>query len=375
MDKSELKSNIQTERLRSLDVLRGFDMFWIIGGSSLVAGLVTLSNINWLQPVASQMEHVSWEGFHFYDLIFPLFMFISGVAIPYAIKSKLEKGHRRISLQRKIITRGILLVVFGIIYNGALKNGFSEARYASVLGQIGLAYLFAASIVLHVKSIKFQLLWFFLILCAIAVIQLIVPVPGYGAGLLDPVKGINAWLDQLLLPGKFHGGTYDPEGILCIISATTVTLMGSFAGNILRSPVYTQNRKTIFLLFTGIFLVLIALLLSPVYPIIKRIWTVPYNLLSGGISFILLSIFYYLADVVKFRCRICSGISFFFKVIGINSITIYLANRIIPFYEISRFFMGWLINPLGEWVILLGIITVEWLLLYYLYKRNIFLRV
>ncbi len=363
------------ERLVSLDVLRGFDMFWIVGGGALIISLAETTGWGWLQPVAEQMHHVKWEGFHFEDLIFPLFMFISGVAIPYAITSKVEKGVNRGELLRSVVRRGLLLVLFGIIYNGVLQNGFSNMRVASVLGQIGLGYLFAATIVLYTKTLKWRLIWLAGILGGIAVLQLAVPVPGYGAGLLDTVGGINAWLDRLLLPGRLHGKTFDPEGLLCIVSAISVTLMGSVAGYLLRDGKPASSRKAGSLLLAGVILIAVALLLSPFYPIIKAAWTVPFNLLTAGISSVLLSVFYFTIDVRKWTGGIASSFILFFKVIGMNSITIYLASRIIDFYGISGFFLGWAVDPIGPWIQIVGLIAAEWLMLYYLYKNKIFLRV
>ena len=370
--KSEPK---QHERLQSLDVLRGFDMFWIIGGGSLIIALAEATKWGWLQVIAGQMEHVPWEGFHFEDLIFPLFMFISGVAIPYAITAKVEQGAKRKALFNKIFTRGIILVIFGIIYNGALKNGFSNMRVASVLGQIGLGYLFAATIVLYTKSFKTRLAWLIGILSGIAILQLLVPVPGFGAGLLDKEGGMNAWIDRLLLPGRLYGGTFDPEGLLCIVSAITVTLMGALAGSVLRDGTAASAKKAGVLTLAGAGLITVALILSPFYPIIKAAWTVPFNLLTAGISCLLLALFYFTIDVKNWTGGLASYKILFFKVIGMNSITIYLLHAILDFDGASKFFMGWLAAPMGEWVIILGAIILEWLLLYYLYLKKIFLRV
>ena len=370
--KSEPK---QPERLQSLDVLRGFDMLWIIGGGSLIIALAETIKWSWLQVLAGQMEHASWAGFHFEDLIFPLFMFISGVAIPYAITAKVEQGVKRRLLFNKIFKRGIILVLLGILYNGALKNGFSNMRVASVLGQIGLGYLFAATIVLYTKSFQTRIAWLIGILSGIAILQLAVPVPGYGAGLLDPEGGMNAWLDRMFLPGRLYGNTFDPEGLLCIVSAITVTLMGALVGSILRDGEPASKRKAATLAITGAALTTFALILSPFYPIIKAAWTVPFNLLTAGISSLLLSLFYFTIDVKNWTKGIASYKILFFKVIGMNSITIYLAVNIINFGLISQFFTGWLAAPLGGWVIILGAIIIEWLLLYYLYQKKIFLRV
>ena len=363
------------ERLQSLDVLRGFDMLWIIGGGSLIVALAESTKWGWLQVIAEQMEHVPWAGFHFEDLIFPLFMFISGVAIPYAITAKVEQGAKRKLLFNKIFKRAIILVIFGIVYNGALKHGFSDMRVASVLGQIGLGYLFAATIVLYTKSYKTRLAWLIGILSGIAILQLLVPVPGYGAGLLDPVGGMNAWIDRTFLPGRLHGGTFDPEGLLCIVSAITVTLMGALAGSLLRDGEPASKRKAGILAIAGACLITVALVLSTFYPIIKAAWTVPFNLLTVGIGSLLLSLFYFTIDVKNWTGGILSYKILFFKVIGMNSITIYMLNAILDFHGASLFFTGWLAAPMGEWIVILGAIVLEWLLLYYLYQKKIFLRV
>jgi len=361
------------DRLFSLDTLRGFDMFWIIGGGSLIGALAKATEWGWMEVLAQQMHHVKWEGFRFEDLIFPLFMFISGVAIPFALTSRVEKGVEKSVLMKKVFRRMILLILLGLVYNSALRDGFKDLRYASVLSQIGIAYFFAALIVINTNTMKARLFWLIGILVSIAMIQFLIPVPGYGAGVLTTEGSINAWLDQHFLPGRLIYGTYDPEGVLCIVSATSVTLMGSFAGFVLRDKIDLPNKKTITLLIAGGVLVLLALLLSPVYPIIKNIWTVPFNILTAGISFILLAVFYYIIDVKKWRKW-----TFFFRVIGLNSITIYVGGRIIDFWHSSKFLTGWIANPLGDngqIIIILGVIAIEWLFLHYLYKNKIFLRV
>ncbi|MEI7829395.1 MAG: DUF5009 domain-containing protein [Prolixibacteraceae bacterium] len=378
-----MQKKIQTDklndRLASLDVLRGFDMLWIIGGGSFVVALSKALDWGWLNIVADQMEHVPWNGFHFFDLIFPLFMFISGVAIPYAITSKIEKGTDTSALFIKAAKRGLILILLGILYNGALQRGFGNMRIPSVLGQIGFAYFFAATIVIYTKNMKSRILWLAGLLVSIAVIQLAVPVPGKGAGLLDPVNGINAYLDRLLIPGRLHGTTFDPEGLLCSISAISVTLMGALAGGILRDGTPASSQKAKKLVIVGASLVVVALLLSTFYPIIKAAWTVPFDMLTSGISFMLLSLFYYTIDVKDWVNTWVWGIGrykiLFFKVIGMNSITIYLASRIFDFRDASTFFLGFLEPAVGNWIIILGGIALEWMFLYFLYQKKVFLKV
>ena len=362
------------ERLHSLDALRGFDMFWIIGGGAFFAALAEATEWGWLDGFAQQVHHHSkWSGLRFYDLVFPLFMFISGVAIPYATAAKRKKGATRFGLLWKAFRRMVLLVLFGIVYNGALQNGFHDARMASVLGQIGIAYFLASAIVVNTDSIRPRLYGLAGILGTVAILQLLVPAPGFGAGNLTPDGSINAWIDQRFLPGKILYGSYDPEGILCILSATSVTLAGALAGMLLRNPTPSPTRKTLFLLGGGAGLVAVAAALSPFYPIIKKIWTVPYDLAVAGLSALLLALFYFAVDVLGWR----KG-AFFFKVIGLNSITIYLGSRIIDFHHASGFLLGWLAKPAGDWgeaIILAGVLVLEWLFLLHLHRHKIFLRV
>ncbi len=361
------------ERLSSLDTLRGFDMLWIIGGGELLRALSKSTGWDWVTALANQTHHVQWEGFHFEDLIFPLFMFISGAAIPFALTSKLEKGTPKKELYKKVFQRMILLVIFGMVYNGALEKGFSNMRYLSVLSQIGIGYFFASLIVINTNTLRARIFWLTGILAGIAILQNLVPVPGFGAGVFTPEGSINAWLDQHLLPGRLIDKFFDPEGVLCIVSAISVTLTGAIAGSLLRNGSLTSLRKTAILLISGVSLVVIALLLSPFYPIIKRLWTVPFDLLTAGVSFLLLAIFYFIIDVKLWNKWI-----FFFRVIGLNSITIYLGGHLIDFELPSKFLLGWIAIPsgnFGEVIIVTGMIAAEWLFLYYLYKNKIFLRV
>ncbi len=359
------------KRLHSLDALRGFDMFWITGGSALVVAISQFTGPNWLE---TQMHHVSWEGFRFYDLIFPLFMFISGVAIPLSVTSKIENNVPRQKLFLKALKRGVLLILLGILYNGTFRNGFENGRIASVLGQIGIAYFLAAIIVIYTKSVRSRLIWFAGILTGIGIIQLLIPVPGIGAGVLTPEGCINGYIDRMLLPGRLNNTIYDPEGILCSISATGITLMGTFAGSILRSQKSTDWQKIGYLLAAGAAAVVLALAFSTFYPIIKKCWTSTFNLLTGGISFMLLAFFYMIIDHFGYRKW-----AFFFTVIGMNSIFIYLFSRMGDPGRIGEFFVGWLANMMsesgGNIVLVIGRIAVSWSILYYMYKKKIFLRI
>jgi len=368
------------ERLFSLDALRGFDMFWIVGGDMLFRSLGKVTDWQWADWWANQLYHVEWEGFHAYDLIFPLFMFIAGAAIPYALTGKLEKGVSISALHRKVIKRAVILVILGVIYNGALSYeyglfsfDFSNIRVASVLGQIGLAYLIAGMIVLHTSNFRQRLYWLIGILAGIAAVQHLVPVPGYGAGVLTPEGSINSYIDQQILPGTLYGGTYDPEGLLSIVSAGGITLMGALAGAYLRDKKLGNYRKVVYLASAGVVLVISGSLLGQVYPIIKSAWTSTFNLFAGGLCLVILALFYLIIDVWKIRRW-----SYFFRVIGMNSITIYVGSELINFKYTSDFVFRGFASFTGNFepvVLFIAMILLEWLFLYYLYKNRIFLRV
>jgi predicted acyltransferase len=369
-----MKKNQQTPtRLLSLDALRGFDMFWIIGGSLFMHSLSKATGWKWANWFSEQMHHVKWEGFHAYDLVFPLFMFMAGVAIPYAIIGKMQKGVAKKSLYYKVVKRAVILVLLGLVYNGVLDFNWGEFRYASVLGQIGLAYMGAALVVLNTRTFKARLIWTVGLLLGVALVHLLIPVPGVGVPQLTPEFSINGYVDQLLLPGQLYRTTYDPEGWLCILSAVAIVLMGTLAGEVIRSRKFKQLQQVTIIGGAGIGLVLLALLIAPIYPIIKSTWTSTFNLLTGGLSLLLLALFYLVIDVWGWKKW-----TFFFRVIGMNSITIYLAVRMINFKHTSDFLFHGIAGITGslEPVITVGgIIALEWLVLYILYRNNLFLKV
>lgn len=134
------RDNEKKGRLYSLDALRGFDMFWIMGGGSIFQTIANVTGSPFWEGVAVQLEHPAWNGFHFYDLIFPLFLFMAGVSTPYSVGREIEKGKSRSQLLLRVIKRGLILVLLGIIYNNGLQiQPVSQIRFGSVLGRIGLA--------------------------------------------------------------------------------------------------------------------------------------------------------------------------------------------------------------------------------------------
>jgi predicted acyltransferase len=302
-------------------------------------------------------------------------MFISGAIIPFSILPKLGNGISIKQLVLKITRRMLILVALGIVYNNVLRDGFSEARYVSVLGQIGISWFFATLIVVFSGSLKKRLLWLAGILLGYAFIQLFIPVPGIGAGVLTPEGCINGYIDRNFLPGRlaYDNGLYDALGILSTTSSIGITLMGSFAGNLLRMDRFSGIRKVGLLACIGLCLIILGIILYPYYPAIKKCWTTTYSLLAGGTSFLLVALFYLVVDVWGYRKWL-----FFFQVIGMNSITIYLGIRFVNLKHTAEFLLGWISKPMGihgSVLIILGVIIIEWLILYYLFKSKVFLKV
>ena len=195
-------------------------MFWIAGGGALILSWAKNYPSGWITALANQFQNVPWAGFRFYDLIFPLFMLISGAVIPFSVLSKLEKGVSKNQLIWKILRRVILLIICGMAYNGVFRDGFSNARYVSVLGQIGIAYFFTTLIVLFSVSQQRKLIWLIGIIAGVAFIQLFVPVPEIGAGVLTPEGCINGYIDRNIIPGRLAYGPDGPvpggsQGIYC----------------------------------------------------------------------------------------------------------------------------------------------------------------
>ena len=370
------KRKTKSQRLASLDALRGFDMLFIMGGERIVTALAELTGAGCLTWAATQMHHMEWNGFHFYDMIFPLFLFIAGVSMPYSFANRLSKGVSRGKIYRHMFRRMIILVVFGIIYNGFLEFDWGNIRYASVLGRIGLGWFFAALIVFNAKP-RWWPIWFGGILLFYWGIMMLVPVPGYGAGVLTQEGSLAGYVDRLLLPGKLFLGNHDPEGILSTIPAVSTALLGAITGNFLRMPdrQVPRIKKAMWIGIAGGISLLIGWSWGQVFPINKNLWTSSFVMYAGGWSLLLLALFYLIIDVWNRK-----GWAFFFIVIGMNSITIYMLQRgIINFHSTRDFFFGGLINSFsGSWQSLisaLGYTTVCWVFLYILYRKKIFLKV
>jgi predicted acyltransferase len=360
------------QRLLSLDALRGFDMFWIIGGKEIAQAAAKLTNWPWLLWLSDQLEHTEWHGFTLYDLIFPLFLFMAGVAMPFSFAKRIEHGATKMELYRHVLVRALMLVFLGMIYNDLLKFDWATMRYTSVLGHIGIAYFFAALIVLNANAVG-QFISMVGLLVAYWALMKFVPVPGYGAGDLSPAHTLNDYLDRMLMPGQLKFGDRDPLGILATIPAIGTALAGAVTGQLLKSDHYSKYFKTLAMAVAGVICFVLAYLWNFNFRINKNLWSSSFVLHCAGYSLLLLSLFYLVIDVWRFRSW-----AMIFVVIGSNSILIYLARRCVDFDHTAHYFFDGVIGNSGPYQPLLfavGVVIVEWLMLLVLYKNRIFLKV
>ena len=373
-DETHPIKDFHSKRLYSLDALRGFDMFWIMGAEDIFHGLAKSTGSPFWGAIANQFTHPAWNGFHFYDLIFPLFLFISGVATPYSVGRELEKGKSRHQVLIRVVKRSLILVILGVIYNNGLQiRPLADIRFGSVLGRIGLAYMFANIIYLYAKNVS-QIIWFCALLVGYWLLLKFNAAPGFPKGDLTMEGNFASYLDRSILPGRLYLKIHDPEGLISTIPAICTGLLGIFAGKLLKNSVLKQSTKVLRLAVAGIIFIILAQVWNLDFPINKNLWTSSFVLNVGGISLLLLALFYYIIDVLGQKKW-----AFFFKVIGMNSILIYISGRFIDWnYSTNGFFqwVGQLVgNPFGIVFMACLFVLVKWAFLYLMYKKKIFLRV
>jgi predicted acyltransferase len=366
--------SVQPERLYSLDALRGFDMFWIMGADAIFHNLAKATGSPFWGSIADQLEHPAWNGFHFYDLIFPLFLFMAGVSTPYSIGRQLEQGKTREQLLWRVVKRGLLLVLLGIIYNNGLQlRPVSDIRFGSVLGRIGLGYLFANIIFLYTKE-RAQMIWFWGIIIGYWLLLKFTSAPGFPLGDLTMQGNFASYIDRSILPGKLYLGIHDPEGLVSTIPAISTALLGILAGNLLKNGTMTSRKKAVWLAGAGVIFLVLAQIWNLDFPINKNLWSSSFVLQVGGISLLLLSLFYYVIDILGHKKW-----AFFFKVIGMNSILIYLSGHFINWEYTNNGFFKWFGQLIGDpyniVVMAILLVFVKWLFLYFMYKKKVFLRV
>ncbi len=363
----------KNSRILSVDVLRGFDMFWLIGGAGLAIAFVKLFPTELSDILIPQFEHVEWEGFHFYDLIFPLFEFVMGMSIVFSLSKIITKSDKKAAYKR-IFKRVVILYLLGIIYYGGLANVWPEIRLVGVLPRLAFTYGIAAVLFLN-TNLRGLIITAVSILVGYWILFSFVPVPGVGHPSVSPDAHWSKYIDEHFLPGMMHDGTWDNCGILGTFPAVVNVLFGIFASLILIEKKLTDKKKVLYLVGGGLVLVISGYLWSYQLPIIKKIWTPTYVFVSGGYSFLLMGLFYWIIDVLHFNKW-----TLMFVWIGVNPIMIYMLTKIFSFQELARRFVGGNIEMfVGDefYPLLLKTtsIVLALLLLRFMYNKKIFIKV
>ena len=397
--KSKPQAQTTAKRLLSLDALRGFDMFWIVGGEELVHALFKVWPYGPLRLIESQMDHKPWRGVAFYDLIFPLFVFIVGVSLVFSLTRTIEQ-HGRASALKRIFFRGLVLYLFGLIYYGGISKGWAEIRWMGVLQRIALAYFFAGLLFCFFR------LRALIAICASLLIgywalTTFVPIRDFNLetehlkslgltprgpetyarfyattnfvrGRFDDGLNLPQQIDFKYLPGFKWDGAYDPEGILSTLPAIATCLLGVFAGFLLKSNA-TDQRKVLCLFCAGIAAIALGCLWGLQFPVIKKVWTSSYVLVAGGYSCLMLAVFFQIIEIWQWR-KWCTP----FVWIGMNPITLYLTMNLVDFGHIAERFVGGPIQSYlgvrGELLASFVVVFMMFMFVRFLYQRKIFLR-
>ncbi len=372
-DNTTSNATMPSQRILSVDALRGFDMFWIVGGSGVVGAILPFLGSKVQQFLEPQLEHAAWEGFTLTDLIFPLFVFMVGMTTVFSLSKTLAQ-HGIATAYWRLLRRAALLFLLGIIYSGGLSKAWPDIRLLGVLQRIALCYLFTGILFIHLRTRGLAIAAAALLIFYWAWLSF-VPVPGVGKVTFEPGVNWSNYLDSKYLPGRKYDDTWDPEGYLSTLPAIVTCLLGVFAAEILRNQRFSESRKIAYLLGAGVLALILGYAWGLQFPIIKKIWTSSYVLVAGGYSFLLLSIFYTVIDVWKLQ-RWASP----FVWIGMNAITLYMAENMIDFEELAQRLVGGDVqklagNTVGPLLLALAAFGMVLGLARLLYQYKIFLRV
>ena len=396
-----------SQRLVSVDALRGFDMFWIIGTDALVQALNRLIPTPFTGFLANQMTHADWVGFRFYDLIFPLFLFIVGVSIVLSMDRLLAINGPKGALIR-IARRSALIFVLGIFYYDGLAHPWPDIHLAGVLPRIALCYFVAATLyvclprqgIVVATAVCLAGYWALMMFVpfpdvhlehaniggnetqahATAPAVLLAGVTTTVHGTFDEGHNLANYVDFRWLPGWKRNLYYTNEGLLSTIPSVATTLLGIMAGWMLTTARWNGREKAAWLLVAGMAGVLLGMLWGLEFPIIKRIWTSSYVLVAGGCSALFLGVFYLVVDVWRVR-----GWCQPFVWMGTNAITIYLADNILDGFnglatrlvggDVQLFVDEHIAKGSGNLLITLVGMGIAFGIVRFLYQRKIFLRV
>ncbi len=362
------------KRLYSLDALRGFDMFWIIGAEEIFHTMSEATHHPFWNALSNQFTHPYWNGFNAYDLIFPLFMFISGISSVYSIDKSLLDGVSKSNLLVKVIKRGLILFILGLIYNnGLMIKPLADFRVMSVLGRIGIAYTLSCILYVYANK-KFQAIWFVGLLIGYWLILKCTAAPGFPLGDLTEEGNFASYFDRTILPGKLSRGIHDTVGLFNNIAAIATALAGVLTGSYLKNTASNEITKTKSLIIAGVASLFIALIWNLDFPINKNMWSSSFVLFTTGWNLLLMALFYFIIDVKGIQQW-----AFFFKVIGMNSILIYMSGKFIQWGYANKGFFQWIGDLIGDpynaVAMAITALALKWIFLKFLYDKKIFLKI
>ncbi len=371
--KEKNNSDSTTDRILSVDVLRGFDMLFLIGGNGVAIAIVKLFGGRFQEIFLPQFGHTSWAGFTFYDLIFPLFIFIMGMSVVFSL-SKIITRDGKTAAYKRLFRRSFILYILGILYYGGFGNEIENIRLVGVLQRLALCYFFTGIIFINF-SLRGMITWFFILLLGYWFLLSFVPVPGIGEVSFAEGKNWANYIDEHFMPGYLYEDTWDPEGLLSTLPAIASCLLGVFAALLLRKKEIEDRKKVYYFIGSGVIMIILGFLWGLQFPVIKKIWTSSYVLVAGGYSLILFGLFYLVIDVLEFKKWTAP-----FVWIGMNAITIYMAKNIVDFNRLAHRFVGGDIKALlgervGYFLMTLVSLTLTMFLVRFMYKKKIFLRV
>ena len=372
-----------SKRLESLDALRGFDLFFLVALGPLMHSLARTANVEWLNESMWVFSHVSWEGFSPWDLIMPLFLFMSGISMPFSLSRYKSISDKR-PLLRRLAKRILLLWIFGMMCQGNLLalDPNTIYLYSNTLQAIATGYLITALLFLF-TSRRTQIITAVVLLLVYWTAMQFITVDGYGGGNYTPQGNLAEWIDNTVLGGfrdtaqvidrkVVVADWYHYTWILSSLNFGVTVLTGLFAGYIAKDKI--EEKKKLKLYFgTGITMVIAGWLWNFQMPVIKTIWTSSMVLVSSGYCFLLMGLFYYWIDYKGHR----SGITWL-KVYGMNSIVAYMLANVVNFRCIGESLFYGLEQYMGSYysfLMTLWNIGAVYVIIWFMYKRGIFLKV
>lgn len=363
---SKMSNPSESKRLISLDAFRGFTMFWIIGGGSLMAGFQALGSNPVIDFVTYHLEHSDWQGLRYYDLIWPSFMLMVGMSIPFSY-AKRSQSQSRHQMTLHALQRFVILFLLGSLRTSVHLEQPTLIELSSALQPIAVAYLVAFFLVQ--RSIRFQSTVLVLILAVYAILLEFLPAPGVVPGSYE--KGINlVYAVDMAILGRAHSAGWGT--VLSTIPAVATTILGLILGGIMRSD-RSSKQKMLIIAGIGSGGVILGLALDPFIPVVMKLWTTSYGILSAGWACLLFAFFYWVIDIRGYKKW-----TFPFVVIGMNAIAVYMSRTLIPLSATVRIFTGSLAGVLGVFLPLFTavcVLGVELLILWWMYERKIFIRV